>query len=244
MCDGGPAGRRRVIIRTPAPPGAGDRHTGDPMRILLARHGETPWNAQGRYQGQIDIPLSPVGEAQARALGERLREVPITRAVASPLSRARRTAELALGEQRASMLQLEPEVQEIAHGEWEGLLASEIGEKDPARLRAWREEPDTVLMPGGESLRQVLDRSWRGLVRATEGLGQDDTLLLMAHDAVNRVLLCRILGLPIGKLWTFRQAPTTLNLIEGPDVDSLEVVRLNDCAHHTPFFGEARHRAL
>ena len=214
------------------------------MRILLARHGETPWNAEGRYQGQIDIPLSPVGEAQARALGERLREVEISRAVASPLSRARRTAARALGEARAPLLALEPDVQEIAHGEWEGLLASEIGEKDPARLRAWREEPDSVLMPGGESLRQVLDRSWRGLARATEGLGEDDTLLLVAHDAVNRVLLCRILGLPIGKLWTFRQAPTTLNLLEGADLESLEVVRLNDCAHHTPFFGEARHRAL
>lgn len=214
------------------------------MRILLARHGETPWNAEGRYQGQIDIPLSPVGEAQAQALGERLRGVEIARAVASPLSRARRTAELALGQARAQMLQLDADVQEIAHGEWEGLLASEIDSKDPARLRAWREEPDTVLMPGGESLRQVLDRSWRGLARATEGLGEDDTLLLVAHDAVNRVLLCRILGLPIGKLWAFRQAPTTLNLLEGRDVDSLEVVRLNDCAHHTPFFGEARHRAL
>ena len=214
------------------------------MRILLARHGETPWNTEGRYQGQIDIPLSPVGEAQARALGERLRGVPITRAVASPLSRARRTAELALGEDRAGMLALDPDIQEIAHGEWEGLLAAEIAEKDPARLRAWREEPDTVLMPGGESLRQVLERSWRGLQRATEGLGEDDTLLMVAHDAVNRVLLCRVLGLPIGRLWTFRQAPTTLNLLEGADVESLEVVRLNDCAHHTPFFGEARHRAL
>lgn len=214
------------------------------MRILLARHGETPWNAEGRYQGQIDIPLSPVGEAQARALGERLRGVPITRAVASPLSRARRTAELALGEDRAGMLALDPDIQEIAHGEWEGLLAAEIAEKDPARLRAWREEPDTVLMPGGESLRQVLERSWRGLQRATEGLGEDDTLLMVAHDAVNRVLLCRVLGLPIGRLWTFRQAPTTLNLLEGPDVEHLEVVRLNDCSHHTPFFGEAKHRAL
>jgi probable phosphoglycerate mutase len=214
------------------------------MRILLARHGETPWNAEGRYQGQIDIPLSPVGEAQARALGQRLGGVPITRAVASPLARARRTAELALGEERVPLLTLDPDMQEIAHGEWEGLLAAEIGEKDPARLRAWREEPDTVLMPGGESLRQVLDRSWRGLARATEDLGDDDTLLLVAHDAVNRVLLCRILGLPISKLWTFRQAPTTLNLLEGPDVENLEVVRLNDCAHHTPFFGEARHRAL
>ncbi len=214
------------------------------MRILLARHGETPWNAEGRYQGQIDIPLSPVGEAQARALGERLKDVRIDRAVASPLSRAQATARFALGPAREGMLLTEPDLQEIAHGEWEGLLASEIQEKDPARLRAWREEPDTVLMPGGESLRQVLDRSWRGLAAAMTGLGEEDTLLVVAHDAVNRVILCRILGLPIGKLWTFRQAPTTLNLLEGDSPDTLEVVRLNDCAHHTPFFGEAKHRAL
>ncbi len=214
------------------------------MRILLARHGETPWNAEGRYQGQIDIPLSPIGESQALALGVRLKDQQIDRAVASPLLRALRTAELALGEARASMLTVEPDLQEIAHGEWEGLLASEIHGKDPVRLRAWREEPDTVLMPGGESLRQVLNRSWQGLTRATEGLGAAETLLVVAHDAVNRVILCRVLGLPIAKLWTFRQAPTTLNLLEGPDVEHLEVVRLNDCAHHTPFFGEAVHRAL
>ena len=214
------------------------------MRILLARHGETPWNAEGRYQGQIDIPLSPVGEAQAAALGERLASVEITRAVASPLSRARRTAELALGAARAFMLATERDLREIAHGEWEGLLASEINARDPARLRAWREAPETVLMPGGESLRQVLDRSWQGLARASEGLGPGDTLLVVAHDAVNRVILCRVLGLPIARLWSFRQAPTTLNLLEGPDLDRLELVRLNDCAHHTPFFGEAVHRAL
>jgi Fructose-2,6-bisphosphatase len=107
------------------------------MRILLARHGETPWNAEGRYQGQIDIPLSPVGEGQATALGQRLKDVRIDRAVASPLSRAQRTAQLALGESRADMLLTDPELQEIAHGEWEGLLASEIqdkGSRTPARL--------------------------------------------------------------------------------------------------------------
>ena len=214
------------------------------MRILLARHGETSWNAEGRYQGQIDIPLSSTGEHQAAALGQRLAQVEITRAVASPLSRARHTAELALGDARAPILRLDPDLQEIAHGEWEGLLASEINDKDPALLRAWREAPETVLMPGGESLGQVLDRSWQGLTRAAAGLGDDDTLLVVAHDAVNRVILCRILDLPLSRLWSFRQAPTTLNLLEGPDVDHLEVVRLNDCAHHTPFFGEAVHRAL
>jgi probable phosphoglycerate mutase len=214
------------------------------MRILLARHGETPWNAEGRYQGQEDIPLSPVGEAQARALGERLYDLRIDRAVASPLTRAFRTAELALGEDRASMLTTDDGLMEIAHGTWEGLLASEIRERDADRLLAWRHAPHEVLMPEGESLEHVFARAWPALARACAGLGIDDTLLVVAHDAVNRVLLCRILGIPLAKLWGFRQAPTTLNLIEGPDFEHLEVVRLNDCSHHTPLFGEAVHRAL
>jgi probable phosphoglycerate mutase len=215
------------------------------MRILLARHGETPWNAEGRYQGQEDIALSPVGEAQAVSLGRRLESVRIDRAVSSPLSRARRTAELALGAERASTLQIDPGLQEINHGSWEGLLASEIHARDPEGLRAWREAPDSVRMPdGGESLQDVFDRAWPALVRASEGLGVGDTLLVVAHDAVNRVILCRVLGIPFSRLWTFRQAPTTLNLLEGESVQQLEVVRLNDCAHHTPLFGEAVHRAL
>ena len=214
------------------------------MRILLARHGETPWNAEGRYQGQADIPLSPTGEAQAHALGKRLRELRIDRAVASPLSRARRTAELALGEARASMLALDEGLAEIAHGEWEGLLASEIHARDPGRMRAWREAPQTVQMPGGESLQQVFDRAWPAFARACEGLEDDATVLVVAHDAVNRALLCRVLGMPLSNFWRFRQAPTTLNLLEGTDVERLDVVRLNDSNHHTALFGEAVHRAL
>ena len=214
------------------------------MKILLARHGETQWNAEGRYQGQEDIALSPVGEAQARALGERLRHVHIDRAVASPLKRALRTAELALGEDRLARLVTDAGLMEIAHGTWEGLLAAEIRERDPDRLHAWRHAPHEVLMPEGESLQHVFDRAWPALVRASEGMGEHDTLLVVAHDAVNRVLLCHVLGLPLAKLWTFRQAPTTLNLLEGADVDHLDVVRMNDATHHTALFGEAVHRAL
>lgn len=214
------------------------------MKILLARHGETQWNAEGRYQGQEDIPLSPVGEVQARALGERLADVRIDRAIASPLVRAARTAQLALGEERAAMLTFDDGLKEIAHGTWEGLLAEEIRERDPDRMHAWRHQPHEVLMPEGESLQHVLDRAWPAFARACAGMGAHETLLVVAHDAVNRVLLCRILGMPLSKLWSFRQAPTTLNLLEGPDVDHLDVVRLNDCSHHTALFGEAVHRAL
>jgi len=214
------------------------------MRILLARHGETPWNADGRYQGQEDIPLSAVGEGQARALGERLADVPIERALASPLSRAATTARLALGPAREGVLSTDAGLMEIAHGEWEGLLASEIAARDPDLLQQWRQTPDTVQMPGGESLHEVFARAWPAFTRACEDTPADGTLLVVAHDAVNRVILCHLLGIAFSRLWGFRQAPATLNLIEGPDVTRLEVVRLNDCAHHTSLFGEAVHRAL
>ncbi|HTA66594.1 MAG TPA: histidine phosphatase family protein [Xanthomonadaceae bacterium] len=216
------------------------------MRVLLARHGETPWNAEGRYQGQTDIPLSSVGEEQARKLGVRLADVPIARGVASPLLRARHTAQLALGASRESMLETDAGLLEIHHGTWEGKLAAEIGDFDGERFKAWRHRPESVLMPGtgGESLDHVLARAWPAFERACSGLGDGDTLLVVAHDAVNRVLLCRILGIPLSKVWGFRQAPTTLNLLEGRAADSMEVVRLNDCAHHTALFGEAVHRAL
>lgn len=214
------------------------------MKLLLARHGETAWNAEGRYQGQEDIPLSDVGESQARLLGERLRHVHIDKVVASPLKRALRTAELAVGDERLARLTTDAGLMEIAHGTWEGLLAAEIRERDPDRLHAWRHAPHEVLMPEGESLQHVLDRAWPALARAMEGMGEHDTLLVVAHDAVNRVLLCKVLGLPLSRLWTFRQAPTTLNLLEGPDIDHLDVVRMNDASHHTALFGEAVHRAL
>ena len=214
------------------------------MRVLLVRHGETPWNAEGRYQGQTDIPLSTLGEEQARKLAARLADVEITRAISSPLLRAHRTAELALGPARESMLTTDAGLQEIHHGDWEGKLAQQIADGDGERFAAWRNSPESVLMPGGESLDHVLDRAWPALQRAGAGLLDADTLLLVAHDAVNRVLLCRVLGIPLSKLWGFRQAPTTLNLLEGPDAEHLEVVRLNDCSHHTALFGEAVHRAL
>jgi phosphoserine phosphatase len=216
------------------------------MHVLLARHGETPWNREGRYQGHTDVALSPDGEAQARRLGVRLADLTLHRAVASPLVRARRTAELALGPARAGLLTLDDGFKEISHGEWEGKLASELEVSHPALLRAWRDAPSDTLPagPGAESLGQVLTRAWAALERATAGLGPDDTLLVVAHDAVNRVLLCRALGLPLDRVWRFRQAPATLNALSGPSLEALQVVRLNDADHVAPLLREAVHRAV
>ena len=214
------------------------------MRILLARHGETQWNVEGRHQGQTcDIPLSPAGRAQAEALGRRLRDQPIARAVTSPLLRARETAERALGD-RAGLLTLDPRLVEISHGTWEGRLASEIQAEQPDLRRAWRETPHQVTLPGGESFQDVTDRAWPALQDACQGLGEEDVLLVVTHDGVNRALLARILGLDLSRVWAFRQAATCLNLLEGNDLDHMQVVRLNDASHLHDLFGEVVHRKL
>lgn len=214
------------------------------MRILLARHGETQWNVEGRCQGQgFDIPLSETGQAQARSLGARLAGEPIVRAVASPLLRARQTAELALGD-RAGLLSFDPGLMEISHGDWEGRVQEEIRAGWPDLQRAWRERPDQVTLPGGESLQAVADRAWPAFRAACAGLGAEEVGLVVTHDAVCRTVLCRILGLPLARVWAFRQASTCLNLLEGPEFDHLQVVRLNDASHQTPLFGEVVHRKL
>ncbi|HLL22897.1 MAG TPA: histidine phosphatase family protein [Kofleriaceae bacterium] len=215
------------------------------MNILLVRHGETAWNREGRYQGRTDVPLSPTGEAQVRALGLRLAHVPIARAVSSPLSRARHTAEAIL-QGRDTTLELDDGLLEISHGAWEGQLSSDVEAAHAEMIGAWRTRPDRDVPagPGAETLGQVELRAWPVLERLTRNLGEHDTLLLAAHDAVNRVLLCRVLGLPLTRIWAFRQSPATLNVLSGPTLGELAVMRLNDAEHVGPLLEEALHRAL
>ena len=215
------------------------------MNVLLVRHGETPWNREGRYQGRTDIALSADGVAQAERLGLRLAQTPIAVAIASPLSRARETARLALGT-RAELLELDDGLLEISHGKWEGLLASDVEREHAEMFGVWRTAPgaNAPAGPGAETLGDVLARAWPVLARLCERLGPDDTGMIVAHDAVNRVLLCRVLGLPLERVWAFRQAPAALNAIAGPALDQLQVVRLNDSEHSAPMLGGGQHKAL
>jgi phosphoserine phosphatase len=215
------------------------------LNVLLVRHGETPWNREGRYQGRTDVPLSSEGESQVAALGARLVDVEIAIAIASPLSRARRTAEAILAS-RSVPLEIDPGLLEISHGAWEGSLAAEIERTDAALIDAWRRRPDRDLPagPGAETLGDVEARAWPVLDRACSRLRGEETALIVAHDAVNRALLCRVLGLPLSRVWSFRQAPATLNVLAGGSLAELCVVRLNDSEHVAPLLREAQHRAI
>ena len=122
--------------------------------IYVARHGETDWNREGRYQGQRESQLTGTGIAQARALAGALAQRGITRVITSPLARCVETAG-PLAQRLGIPFETDPDLIEIAHGTWEGRLRASIEREDPQAMRTWREHPEQVQFEGGESLAQV-----------------------------------------------------------------------------------------
>src|SRR3954470_3221171 len=117
-------------------------------RLLLVRHGESEWNAAGRWQGGADPPLSETGMLQAADAGERLRGTGITAIVASDLKRTTRTAEIIAGVLGIATVHPEPGLREFDVGEWSGLTRPEIEERWPGHLDRWR-DGDLEQTPGG-----------------------------------------------------------------------------------------------
>ncbi len=197
-------------LGTPLPSPGGGR------RVLLVRHGETDWNRQGRFQGQIDIPLNSNGWSQARAAGTFLASTPIDRAYTSSMARPRQTAEAILAAHPGVPLTTLQGLVEIGHGLWEGCLESEIAEGWPQLLADWKRAPEIVQMPEGESIQQVWDRAMDTWHRIVASLAPGETALVVAHDAVNKAILCALLGLGPGDIWAIKQGNGGVTVIDHP----------------------------
>ncbi len=187
---------------------------GENARIILVRHGETDWNKEGRFQGQIDIPLNEHGEQQALAAAQLLKSVRIDKAFSSSMSRPKKTAKLILGDRPNINIQLENELIEIGHGLWEGKLESEITDEWSVLLQKWQESPELVQMPQGENINQVSSRANRCWRRICESLSQKETALVVAHDAVNKTILCNLLGLTNADIWKIKQGNGGITIVD------------------------------
>ncbi len=182
-------------------------------RILLVRHGETDWNREQRFQGQIDVPLNSNGLVQAQKTAQFLQSVKIDRAFSSPLLRPKQTAEAILAD-RGLELTLIDNLKEISHGLWEGKLEREIETEFPGELARWQQEPDRVQMPAGENLQQVWARAkqaWQEILAQSQ---PGETVLVVAHDAVNKALLCQLFDLKPDRFWAFKQGNGGISVID------------------------------
>ncbi len=203
----------RPLMGSPLP-AVRKHHSG--QRIILVRHGETEWNRQKRFQGQMDIPLNSTGEEQSRRAADFLAEVTIDRAFSSPLLRSKQTALLILTKHPKVTLELVPALQEICHGLWEGKLESEIKNQYGAELARWHSQPETVQMPEGENLEQVWTRSAQGWHSILAMTNPGETSLVVAHDAINKAILCQLVGLPPAYFWAFKQGNGGVTVIDYP----------------------------
>ena len=157
-------------------------------RILLARHGQTAWNAQGRLQGHTDIELDDTGRAQAKQLAQSLGDAGITRVWSSDLARARETAAIVAAELGLAAPQVDAELRERKFGVFEGLTRDEISVQHPEAWRAW--VAHTTHPPGGEPKHEATVRMQRALLRIVG----DGTTLVVTHGGVMRLWLMELLG--------------------------------------------------
>ena len=183
-------------------------------RLILVRHGETDWNKAGRFQGQIDIPLNDNGRTQAAAARDFLRDVHIDRAWSSTLSRPTETAEIILQAHEGVPLTQIDGLVEIGHGVWEGKLESEIREDWSELLDTWKRAPETVQMPEGETIQDVWARSVASWTEISAGLKDAETALVVAHDAVNKTILCDLLGLTPADIWAVKQGNGGVTVVD------------------------------
>ncbi len=200
--------------------------------ILLARHGETEWNAVRRVQGWTDIPLSPQGHAQAAALAERLSRIPLTAVYSSDLSRAVQTAAPTAQHQGLEVQPL-PELREKGFGDWEGLTQTDLDREYPALWQRYHVERDlSALVPGGETWPEVQARLSAVLRRILSDYpGPDETVLLVGHGGSGRVLVLEALQAPLPTLLRLHLDNASLTRLHFRSAGDSRVVFLNDTSH-------------
>jgi broad specificity phosphatase PhoE len=164
------------------------------MSILyLARHGETDWNADGRLQGQTDIPLNAVGRAQAVVLAARLRTASIAAIATSDLARARGTAEIVAAELGVPVTLVDAAFRERAYGIFEGLTQAQAQARDPAEWARFVEGDGTSV--GVEALADVARRMKDATLRAAMVL--PSPALIVSHGRAIRELLATAVGMNV-----------------------------------------------
>ncbi len=194
--------------------------------VYLVRHGAVVGAETRRFIGHLDVPLSPHGETQISAVARRLAPVALRAVYSSDLLRTRQSAAIVAAPHGLHAIPLSG-LREFAMGRWEGLTAEEIRAGAPEAFAAWMADVGRFQFPGGENLDQVAARAWAAfedIVAAHEG----ERVAVVAHGGSNRAILCRALGMSLGRLLALGQDYAGLSVLERPAGGQWSLSLLND----------------
>lgn len=197
------------------------------LRLFVVRHGATEWSG-ARFAGWSDIPLSEDGRRQCAAVARALAESQTAAVWASPLERARASAEI-LAKPHRLEVRLDEAFREMRFGQWEGLTREEVAARFPREWEVWRTSPTRLSTPGAEPLTAVSERVAAGL-DALRDEHDGQTVILVTHAIVIRLLVLAALGLGPDRLWTVEAAPGGISELEYRK-DWVTVHRMNTLAH-------------
>ena len=204
---------------------------GTPVRILLARHGETIYNIEGRWQGQSDSPLTERGIAQSRGLAQALVDEPIAAVYSSDLGRAMQTAQ-EVAQTLALEIQAEQRLREIATGGFTGKNPAEIDAAYPGIRALWAGAPSSMRLPdGGETLLEAQTRALDFFnERMPDHMGE--TIVIVSHGAVGQAIVVNSMGGTVEDLWLKERVDNCqITRLEWTPEGGLKLIEMADVRH-------------
>lgn len=202
-----------------------------PVRVLLARHGETVANVEGRWQGQTDSPLTERGLLQAGRLAESLADQPVAAVYSSDLGRALRSAEI-VAAPHGIPVTVDVRLREIDTGAWSSRLGAEIRAEDPSGLETWLSRPWSFRMPGGETLGEMQGRA-ADFFQDRMPLHAGQTVVVITHGTAAQTILALALQRALTDLWLpeGRIENCQVSRLEWTSSRGLRLVELSDISH-------------
>jgi broad specificity phosphatase PhoE len=198
------------------------------LRLFVIRHGETDFSRERRFAGARDVPLGARGRLQSEAVAAALAAEKLAAVYASPLDRARASAEL-IAKPHGLEPRIAPAFREMAFGQWEGLLRDELAVRVPGDAAMWRDSPHLAAPPGGERLVDVSARVQEAVAELRERHA-GATVALVTHAVVTRLIVLQALGLGPERLWSVDASPAGITEIEYQGA-WVTMHRMNTLAH-------------
>ncbi len=180
--------------------------------IYLIRHGQTDWNREKIFRGLADRPLSEHGKREAQAVARFLAKERIQFIYASPLKRAIETAE-PLARDKGRNVEVLKGVIDLDFGEWSGMPMKEVRDRYPEIFENFMKRPEKAVFPAGETLDQAQQRAMAAIREVAER-HPEETIAVVTHRVICKVVLLGILGLGVSQFWKISQDTACINLFE------------------------------